>query len=478
MKQMMPIGRFLLGALISLSLPPYGFWALAPICLGIYFKVSRHESFRRQLVNAFSLWLGYFTVALTWMTDLTVAGWLVATPVQAFIMALPLALVPSMGRGRAVAVPSALVAGESIRWVLPFGGVPMSNLAMGPIDTYLVDVVRVGGPLLLIAAIGLLALGVEGALSKRLRIVLGSMTTIAALLAVAQVAPVGESGQLIKASVVQAGGQLGTNAATSDQLAVLDRHLAAVDGHVVDTDLMVWSESSVTTYAPLESSSELSTISELATKLDAVIIANFSEIKGNKFRNTSVSIDPGKGLRDRYDKVHLVPFGEYIPLRGFIEKFADLSLISREALPGSGPGILESRLGPLGNVISFEVYFPERVRSGVQSGARIITNPTLASSYTNSLVPEQSLASARLRAIEADRWVLQASTTGYSAIIDPDGQVVARSGLREQVVLTSQVQLRDGTTWATRFGKFPVSMLAICLLMGSALISLRHRYSK
>ena len=171
MKQMMPIGRFLLGALISLSLPPYGFWALAPICLGIYFKVSRHESFRRQLVNAFSLWLGYFTVALTWMTDLTVPGWLVATPVQAFIMALPLALVPSMGRGRAVAVPSALVAGESIRWVLPFGGVPMSNLAMGPIDTYLVDVVRVGGPLLLIAAIGLLALGVEGALSKRLRIV-------------------------------------------------------------------------------------------------------------------------------------------------------------------------------------------------------------------------------------------------------------------------------------------------------------------
>ena len=92
----MPIGRFLLGALISLSLPPYGFWALAPICLGIYFKVSRHESFRRQLVNAFSLWLGYFTVALTWMTDLTVAGWLVATPVQAFIMALPLALVLSL----------------------------------------------------------------------------------------------------------------------------------------------------------------------------------------------------------------------------------------------------------------------------------------------------------------------------------------------------------------------------------------------
>ena len=177
-------------------------------------------------------------------------------------------------------------------------------------------------------------------------------------------------------------------------------------------------------------------------------------------------------------KCTLVPFGEYIPLRGLIENFADLSLISREALPGSGPGIIESRLGPIGNVISFEVYFPERVRSGIQSGARIITNPTLASSYTNSLVPEQSLASARLRAIESDRWVLQASTTGYSAIVAPDGKVVARSDLGQQTVLTTQVHLRTGDTWATRFGELPISILAISLLAGSALLASKRRDSE
>ena len=478
MKRLRLLGRFVLGALVALSLPPYGFWVLAPICLGIYLQLSRHESSRRQLLNAFALWMGYFTVSLTWMTDLTIPGWLVATPVQALIMAFPMALVPAKGRGRAVAIPSALVVGESIRWVVPFGGVPMSNLALGPIDTYLIDVVRVGGPLLLVATIGLLAIAVEASLSRSPRTVLGSIATIVILLGIAQMAPMAESGQVISASVVQAGGQLGTSAANSDQLAVLDRHLAAINAHAVNTDLMVWSESSVTTYAPLELSPELSTISKLATDLDSIIIANFSEVKGDNFRNASVAIEPGSGLSDRYDKVHLVPFGEYIPLRSFIEKFADLSLIPREALPGSGPGILKSSLGPIGNVISFEVYFPERVRSGIRSGARIITNPTLASSYTNSLVPEQSLASARLRAIEADRWVLQASTTGYSAIIDPDGRVVARSDLKEQAVLTSEVQLRDGITWAIRFGKFPVSVLAIFLLSTSALLSLKHRYSK
>ena len=353
----------------------------------------------------------------------------------------------------------------------------MSSLAMGPIDTYLVDVVTVGGPLLLIGVIGLISVMVEGALLTQLRTVLGALLAVGILLGVAQIAPGASPEDVITASVVQAGGDLGTRAATSDQVAVLDRHLAAIEANPVDTDLMVWSESSVTTFAPLEQSRELSILSELATNLDTVIVANFSEIDGDNFRNASVSIDPGVGLVDRYDKVHLVPFGEYIPLRGLIENFADLSLISREALPGSGPGLIQSRLGPIGNVISFEVYFPERVRSGVQSGARIITNPTLASSYTNSLVPEQSLASARLRAIESDRWVLQASTTGYSAIVAPDGRVAVRSDLKQQTILTSQVQLRTGDTWATRFGKLPVSVLAAMLLGGSALAGSRRRDS-
>ena len=150
-----------------------------------------------------------------------------------------------------------------------------------------------------------------------------------------------------------------------------------------------------------------------------------------------------------------------------------MSLISREALPGSGPGVVNSSLGPIGNVISFEVYFPERVRSGNKEGAQVITNPTLASSYENSLVPEQSLACARLRAIESDRWVLQASTTGYSAIVAPDGRVVQRSNLREQTVLSSSIELRSGQTWATSLGKRPITLFAAFLLIASALVSSR-----
>tara|TARA_Y100001958_G_C21205903_1_gene532004 strand:- start:594 stop:1763 length:1170 start_codon:yes stop_codon:yes gene_type:complete len=389
-----------------------------------------------------------------------------------------MALVPDSGTGRSIAFPAALVVAEAIRWVLPFGGVPMSSLAMGPVDSYLVDTVRVSGPLLLIASIGVLAIAVEGALSTQIRRVIIALAAVLSIVALAQIAPVGTSNTVIQGSVVQAGGQLGTRAASSDEAAVFTRHLEAVERHNVETDLMVWSESSVSTFAPLEQSKELKTIAQLANRLDAVIIANFSEIEGDYFRNASVAIEPAGNISGRYDKVHLVPFGEYIPLRSVVEKFADLSLISREALPGSGPGVVNSSLGPIGNVISFEVYFPERVRSGNAEGAQVITNPTLASSYENSLVPEQSLASARLRAIESDRWVLQASTTGYSAIVAPDGRVVQRSNLREQTVLSSPIELRSGQTWATSLGKRPITLFAAFLLIASALVSSRSRHSK
>tara|TARA_Y100001970_G_scaffold292739_1_gene435540 strand:- start:492 stop:1928 length:1437 start_codon:yes stop_codon:yes gene_type:complete len=478
MNRLAPIGRLALGAAISFSLPPYGLWMLTPIGLGLHLRFSQASTKRQQLLNTFSLWVGYYGVALVWMTDLTFAGWLAAIPVQAALMSAPMALVPDSGIGRSIAFPASLVVGEAFRWVIPFGGVPMSSLAMGPIDSYLVDTVRVSGPLLLIASIGILAIAVEGALSTQIRKVMVALATVLLLIALGQFAPVGTSNAVIEGSVVQAGGQLGTRAASSDQGAVFARHLEAVELQDIETDLMVWSESSVTAFAPLEQSKEFKSVAQLAKRLDAVIVANFSEIDGDYFRNASVAVEPTGSIGGRYDKVHLVPFGEYIPLRSVVEKFADLSLISREALPGSGAGIVNSSLGPIGNVISFEVYFPERVRSGNKMGAQIITNPTLASSYESSLVPEQSLASARLRAIESDRWVLQASTTGYSAIVAPDGHVVKRSKLREQTVLSSPIELRSGQTWATTLGKKPISVFAALLLITSALMRSRSRHSK
>ncbi|MDG2111610.1 MAG: apolipoprotein N-acyltransferase [Actinomycetota bacterium] len=462
-----------LGAITVLSLPPWGWWPLAPISIGGFVHLYQADGRRQRLGLAWSYWMGAYAIGMLWMVDLTIPGWIVATPIEALIMALPFVALPSSGPWRHAGVPGALVVGEATRWVIPFGGVPMTNLALGQVDAPWVGVVRVAGPLLLVAVIGALAVVVAGLLGRRQRASTVYGSIVVALVVLAALAPSGSDDESIDVAVVQAGGELGTNAVNSDEAAVFDRHVMAMEAEPPDVDLIVWSESSAVSDGPVDDSVRMQQLRELADTYDATIIANFSERDDDHFRNAAVAVAPSEGLVGRYDKVHLVPFGEYVPLRGFIENFADLSLIPREAIAGEGDAVLDTPFGPVATVISFEVYFPARVRSGVQAGGRIVTNPTLASSYTTTMVPSQSLASARLRAIESGRWVLQSSTTGFTAIVDPDGRVVARSGLREARVLSATAQLRSGQTWATRLGKWPVTALGL-LLVGAAAAARRE----
>ncbi|WP_419855262.1 apolipoprotein N-acyltransferase [Candidatus Poriferisodalis sp.] len=455
-----------LGALTMLSLPPWGLWPLGPVGLGLWLRFCNRgaERWRDRLEVAAAFWLGAYLLGLFWMTELTVPGWIAAVPVETLIMALPLSLVPAGGRWRALGVPAALVLGEAVRWQVPFGGVPMSNLALG----------QAGGPWLstavLAGALGVIALvGVGAVIVERLcarewcAVSWPAVVAIAAPIA-ALAWPATTVDATVTAAVVQAGGELGTNVDTP-QRSVRLRHLDTTNAWQGGADLVVWSESSNSADEPLEDSPQLAEISELAQTRDTVLIANFYErADDQRFRNATVAINPQSGLADRYDKAHLVPFGEYVPLRSVVEPFADLSLISREAIAGEGPGVLSTALGDIAVVTSFEVYFSDLVRDAVRAGGRIVANPTLASSYSTSVVPSQSLASARLRAVETGRWVLQASTTGYSAIVSPGGEVTHRSELRESVVLAGDAELRSGSTPALVLGSWPLILAAAVVL--------------
>jgi apolipoprotein N-acyltransferase len=163
----------------------------------------------------------------------------------------------------------------------------------------------------------------------------------------------------------------------------------------------------------------------------------------------------------RYDKVRRVPFGEYAPGRRLLARVADLSLLPRDAIPGSGPGLLRTPAGPLGVLVSYEVFFADRAQAATRAGARVLLVPTNASSYTTAQVPAQEVAAARLRAIETGRAVVQAAPTGYSALLDWTGRVVAQSGLGGASILQGTVGLRAGTTLYGRLGDGPVLALAV-----------------
>ena len=455
-----------LGALTMLSLPPWGLWPLGPIGLGLWLRFCNRGAgrWRDRLEVGGAFWLGAYVLSLFWMTELTVPGWIVAVPVEALIMAVPLSLVPGSGRWRAAGVPAALVVGEAVRWIVPFGGVPMSNLALGQVSGPWLPTAVLAGPLGVIALVGVGAVAVERLCAREWCAVSWPALVAIGVPIAALAVPATTADRTITAAVVQAGGELGTHVDTP-QRSVRLRHLDTTAAWQDTADLMVWSESSNSADEPLETSEQLAELESLAAQRELVLIANFYErADDQRFRNATVAVDPATGLADRYDKAHLVPFGEYVPLRSIVEPFADLSLISREAIAGVGPGVLSSALGDIAVVTSYEVYFSGLVRDGVRAGGRIVANPTLASSYTTSVVPSQSLASARLRAVESGRWVLQASTTGYSAIVSPDGAVIERSDLREAVVLAGEVELRSGNTPALVLGSWPLLALAAVVL--------------
>jgi apolipoprotein N-acyltransferase len=134
----------------------------------------------------------------------------------------------------------------------------------------------------------------------------------------------------------------------------------------------------------------------------------------------------------------------------------------------------------LGVVISWEVFFGGRAREGVKLGAEAILNPTNGSSYTGTIVQTQQVASSRLRAVENGRWVVQAAPTGFTAVIDANGDVLQRTSISEQRVVYTDIELRAGHTWYTDLGDGPIIAALIVVLLvsmwfGGRLDRLRHR---
>jgi len=163
--------------------------------------------------------------------------------------------------------------------------------------------------------------------------------------------------------------------------------------------------------------------------------------------------------------VRIVPFGEFVPLRGLIELFSS-DIPNRDVLVGEGPAVLESDVATLGVSISWEIFFESRGRAAIRDGGEVLTNPTNGSSFWLTILQTQQIASSRLRAIESDRWVLQAAPTGFSGIIDPNGNVLERTDISEQRVLFGTIERRTGLTPATRFGPTPWLILALVTLIG------------
>jgi apolipoprotein N-acyltransferase len=261
---------------------------------------------------------------------------------------------------------------------------------------------------------------------------------------------------------VQGGGPQGTRFSESDTEPVLDRHLAASasipPGSV---DLVIWPENVVNVEGPIESHPWAQRLRREAARVQAPILIGVVEgVSPTEFVNYVVVVNPDGTFTGRYDKERRVPFGEYVPLRPLFEPLAGDTLPPRDQVPGTGTAMVPTSAGPVAVAISWEVFFPRRVREGVRAGGEMVANPTNGSSYWLTQVQTQQVAQSQLRATESGRWLVQAAPTGFSAVIDPRGTLEQRTSIGEEAVLTATIDRLTGTTPAQRFGDVPALFLA------------------
>jgi apolipoprotein N-acyltransferase len=187
------------------------------------------------------------------------------------------------------------------------------------------------------------------------------------------------------------------------------------------------------------------------------LIAGVTEpASATTFRNEIVAWAPDGQIVDVFEKVHRVPFGEYIPYRSFFAHLGDVSAVPLDAVPGTGTGMLTTPAGRLGTMISYEVFYADRGRSAVRAGAQVLIVPTNTSSYATAQVPTQEIAASQVQAVQQGRDLLQAAPTGYSAWVTQRGTVVSRSVLGDRQVVPAVLGLRSGWTLYVRWGDAPV----------------------
>jgi apolipoprotein N-acyltransferase len=184
---------------------------------------------------------------------------------------------------------------------------------------------------------------------------------------------------------------------------------------------------------------------------------------GFRFYDSAFLVEPSGRLADRYDKAHLVPFGEYVPLRGLLGRFA--SALARGIAPddvSAGPGPRPLAVGggagdavPAGVPICYELLFPDLMRRFVAGGAEVLFAITNDAWYGRTGAPYQFLAITALRSAENRVWTARAANTGVSAFIDHRGRVRERTGIFERGLLVADVPLRPppaGGSFYTRHG--------------------------
>jgi apolipoprotein N-acyltransferase len=488
------------GLALTAAFPPIGIWPLAPAGPALLVVALWRRGLRASLLAGLMFGLAFFVPLLSWLVNVAWYAWFALAVAEAVIFAL-LAVGQRLLldlRAWPLAVAGWWVCAEALRSRWPYA-FPWGRLAMSQAGTPAAPWAAVGGAPLLSFLVALAGTTLAWALLVPGRRA-GSRRRALALLVFAGATGLALAGALLPVDQQPPGTPTAVVAAVQGNVpharslpdllrasTVTVNHAAATKrlaarvraGTLPAPGLVIWPENS-TDLDPRYYPQVYATIAGAVNAIHRPVLVG--TLLANPVRNAGVLWLPGHGPGQVYVKRQLVPFGEYIPFRGLLKHITSLvNLQPQNFTAGHRAVVFRAGKIRLGDVICYEVGFDGLVSSEVNAGANLLTVQTNDATFeVDGQRGEtlQQLAMARIRAVESNRAVVVASTTGVSAIIAPDGRLIAHSGTWQRAVLEARVPLLSQRTLADRIGAWPQAVivaLTLAALAWAAAAAFRRR---
>ena len=449
----------------------------------------RAGSSRRGAALGASFGVGFFGVLLHWVLLFGVLAWSALTLASTASVALFGALAARVWRddrplSSGVALSALWVVVDSLRAAWPVGGFTWGQLGVSQApDRLLSPLARVTGVwgvtfvVVLVNALVLQAIrrGTMVALGR-----IGLLGAAAGLVVLPVLLPSGTAaGRPLSLAAIQVDVRpfmrLGSTAEDRGVTTALARLHTELASH--PPDIVVWGESAID---PGSTQREFfrRVVATSIRLVGSPTLAGSIQPSGAGLQNQVLAFDGSGDVVGRYAKVHLVPYGEYIPFRDELGWISALRQIPYDLSPGTAVHPLRiPGLPPFGTPVCFENSFPSIDRTMVSEGAAFLVVLTNDASYGTTAASAQQLEMSRMRAIEDGRWVVHSAVSGITAVIDPRGGVVASRGLFDTGTLQTTIRTSSERTWYVRLGDwFP--WVALLALLGFLAVPSRRRVQR
>ncbi len=244
-------------------------------------------------------------------------------------------------------------------------------------------------------------------------------------------------------------------------------------------DLIVWPETATPFYLFQDRRPTEIVLDGIRTAGKDFIIGSpflVSSANGESYFNSAYLVTAGGNAAGRYDKVHLVPFGEYVPLKRWLPFIDKMVVMVGDFKTGTAGRTLQWNTHPIGMLICYEAIFPELARAMANNGAHLLVNITNDAWFGTTSAAYQHFSMSVLRAVENRRVLARAANTGISGFIDAAGRISASTALMQDATALSESALLDIPSFYTRWGDWPLALIVVAILGTRAACGRRIRF--